>query len=150
MKCPSPVPHRQEEFYCTEVGASCCYGAQPYHTHLTCSQLLGMFVYSLFVALTVKIEGKKRGRWSNFLCINLARYKMGKMDFYAQMYFSPPGRWQLLYQGMGVLKERDEVQSSRLFPCFPELQRDQRKLDMNWLFWLMLVIGQGPGGSCMS
>lgn len=97
-----------------------------------------------------KKQRAKKGQMKSFSVQKLSKYKMGKMDFYPQMYFSPPCRWQGLYQGMGVLKERDEVQSSRFFPCLPELQRDQRKRDMNWLFWLMLVIRQGPGGSCMS
>lgn len=104
----------------------------------------------LFMTLTVKKRGQKKGQMKLFSAQKLSRYRVGKMGFYPWMYFSPPCRWQYLYQGMGVLREGDEVQSSRIFPGFLELQRDQRKLDMNCLFWLTLVIRQGPGGSCMS
>lgn len=134
--------HTGREFYCTEVLLL--------STALTCSQFQGMFMYSLFMALTVKKRGQKKGQMKLFSAQKLSRYRVGKMGFYPWMYFSPPCRWQHLYQGMGVLREGDEVQSSRIFPGFLELQRDQRKLDMNCLFWLTLVIRQGPGGSCMS
>lgn len=66
----------------------------------------------------------------------LRRHKTGRKWFFPQMCFSPLCRWEILHQGMeeGVLKKRGgEVHSSRLFHCFPELQRDQGKWDINWL-----------------
>lgn len=51
-------------------------------TVLTCSQFLGIFMYSLFMTLTVKKRGqKKRARWSYFLHRSLAGTGWAKWVF---------------------------------------------------------------------
>lgn len=78
-QCPSPVPHRRDEFCCTELGALCCYWAQPYHTELltTPRNVYAQPVYGT----DCKNGGQKRARWSHFLCRSFAGTRWAQWIF---------------------------------------------------------------------